>query len=132
MLSDEELQAALQGVVPAVIASSSADGTPNITYISQVYYVDETHVALSRQFFNKTIKNISENPQVLVVLTNPVTNAIYNLNLEFKESLQSGKVFDNMKLELEVIAGLQGKTGVFNLLAADIYYIREITRIYPL
>lgn len=132
LITDEDLQPALQGVIPAVIATSSADGTPNITYISQVYYVDENHVALSRQFFNKTIRNICENPQVLVTLTNPLTNAMYNLSLEFKESQQAGKVFDEMKLQLDVIADTQGKKDVFSLLAADIYYVRNITRIYPM
>jgi len=132
LITDEDLQPALQGVIPAVIATSSADGTPNITYISQVYYVDENHVALSRQFFNKTIRNICENPQVLVTLTNPLTNAMYNLSLEFRESQQAGKVFDEMKLQLDVIADTQGKKDVFSLLAADIYYVRNITRIYPM
>lgn len=132
LITDEEIQPALQGVIPAVIATSSADGTPNITYISQVYYVDENHVALSRQFFNKTVRNICENPQVLVTLTNPLNNAIYNLSLEFRESQAGGRVFDDMKLQLDVIAHTQGKTDVFSLLAADIYYVKNITRIYPL
>ena len=127
----EEMMPAFQGVVPAVIASCSANGTPNVTYISQVYYVNEQHVALSRQFFNKTVRNIAENPVVQVVLTCPVTYFIYKLQLRFRESQNSGPVFDEMALQLEVIAGVQGKSGTFNLLAADIYEIVDINRIYP-
>ena len=53
---------ALQGMFPSWITSCSSDGEPNTTVISQIWYVDEKHVALSFQFFNKTKKNISENP----------------------------------------------------------------------
>jgi hypothetical protein len=37
----EEIMPALQGVIPAIVATSSVDHIPNVTYISQVYYVDE-------------------------------------------------------------------------------------------
>src|SRR5688572_17594402 len=113
----EEMLPSMQGVVPSVLSSASADGIPNVTYISQVYYVDENHVALSRQFFNKTIRNVSENPSVCVVLTCPVTYTIYKLRLRFKESQTSGETFDSMVLQLQVIAGHQGKADTFALLA---------------
>ncbi|OQP64246.1 hypothetical protein A3860_19915 [Niastella vici] len=127
----EEMMPAFEGVIPAVIASCSADGIPNVTYISQVYYVDEQHVAISRQFFNKTICNITENPMAQVILTCPVTYAIYKMLLRFRESQSLGPVFEEMTLQLEVIAGVQGKSGVFHLLAADIYEILEINQINP-
>lgn len=126
----EEMTPSLQGVVPAVLASASASGIPNVTYISQVYYVDETHVALSRQFFNKTIRNINENPIACVVITCPVTYMIYKLQLRFQESQTSGEIYDSMFLQLQVIAGQQGMADTFALQAADIYEILQIEKVY--
>ena len=59
MIKDKHMPA-LQGMFPSWITSCSSDGEPNTTVISQIWYVDEKHVALSFQFFNKTKKNISE------------------------------------------------------------------------
>ena len=126
----EDMMSAFQGVVPAVLSSASLEGIPNVTYISQVYYVDENHVALSRQFFNKTVRNISENPIVCVLLTCPVTYIIYKLHLRFNESQTSGEIFDVMFLQLQVIAGHQGKADTFALKAADIYEVLSIEKVY--
>jgi predicted pyridoxine 5'-phosphate oxidase superfamily flavin-nucleotide-binding protein len=128
----EEMMPAFEGVIPAVVSTASVDGTPNVTYVSQVFYVDDMHVALSRQFFNKTVKNITENPMVCVVLTSPVTYALYKLQLRFKESQAEGIIYEQMKLQLDVIAGVQGMADVFHLLAADLFEIVEIIRLYPL
>jgi predicted pyridoxine 5'-phosphate oxidase superfamily flavin-nucleotide-binding protein len=67
MLPDE-IKPAMQGVIPSHVVTSARDGTPNANAISQVYYVDADHVALSHQFFNKTKRNIAENPYALVWL----------------------------------------------------------------
>ena len=61
MIKEKHLPS-LQGMFPSWITSCSKDGEPNTTVISQIWYVDEKHVALSFQFFNKTKRNISENP----------------------------------------------------------------------
>ena len=61
MITEEHLPA-LQGMMPSWITTCSAAGEPNTTVISQIWYVDEEQVALSFQFFNKTKKNIEENP----------------------------------------------------------------------
>ena len=46
----EDLWACFQGIVPAALSTCAADGTPNITFISQVYYVDAKHLAISFQW----------------------------------------------------------------------------------
>ncbi len=66
MLPDE-IKPALQGVIPSAIITASSQGVPNATFLSQVYYVDESHVALTHQFFNKTHRNIRENPYAMVL-----------------------------------------------------------------
>jgi hypothetical protein len=41
----DEIRPVLDSGIPAVMVTCSSDGIPNVTVISQVYYVDETHAA---------------------------------------------------------------------------------------
>jgi hypothetical protein len=125
MIRDEMLPA-LQGVVPSHIATCSADGTPNVTAISQVYYVDRTHVALSNQFFSKTRRNLDENPYAFVQLIHPETAHMWFLELRFLRSEAEGPLFDAMDMQLEAIASLQGMHGVFKLQSADLYEVLSV------
>lgn len=52
MITDEHFPA-LQGMFPSWITTCSAAGEPNTSVISQIWYVDENHVALSNQFFQQ-------------------------------------------------------------------------------
>ena len=67
------LYACFHGIVPGVVATCDGDGMPNISYLSQVYLVDENHVALSCQFFNKTRQNLDVNPLAALELYDPMT-----------------------------------------------------------
>ena len=118
-----EIKPAMEGVIPAHIGTCSLDGTPNVTALSQVYYVDADHVALSFQFFNKTTKNVRENPRAVVHIINPETFDSWDLELEYDHSETSGPVFDAMDMRLEAIASMTGMTGIFKLRAADIYRV---------
>ena len=124
-----DLGLCFQGVIPSVVATCDARGEPNITYVSQVYYLDEQHVALSCQFFNKTKRNILENPQATVVVYDPLSFDAWRLVLRFLREEKSGPLFDSMALRIEVIASHTGMSGVFRLISADVF---EVIALEPL
>ena len=56
-------------------------------------YVDEQHVALSFQFFNKTRANILANPYASVLVLDPVTARCFRLHLRFLRTEAEGALF---------------------------------------
>jgi Pyridoxamine 5'-phosphate oxidase len=124
----DEIKPAMQGVIPSHVVTCAADGTPNASVISQVYYVDADHVALSHQFFNKTKRNIEENPQAAVWLIHPETFETWDLELAFDHSETSGPIFEVMHMQIEAIASMVGMKGIFKLRAADIFRVVSVTK----
>jgi predicted pyridoxine 5'-phosphate oxidase superfamily flavin-nucleotide-binding protein len=122
MLPDE-IKAGMQGIIPSHVVTCAKDGTPNITCISQVFYVDPTHVALSFQFFNKTLHNLRENPLACVQIITPRTHDVWILQLRFERSEKEGPLYDQMAMQLEAIASAQRMQDVFSLQGADIYEV---------
>lgn len=116
----------LEGAIPAVMATCALDGTPNVAYISQVFYVSERHVALSFQFFNKTRKNILANPYATVLVLHPVTAAFFRMHIRYLRTETEGPVFEGMKAQLAGIASHSGMAGVFRLQGSDIYEVQAI------
>jgi hypothetical protein len=127
-----EIRPVLESGTPAVMVTCSADGKPNTTVISQVYYVDETHAALSFQFFSKTIRNVRENPRAYVCVMDIPGQAHWVLQLEFQRSETEGPIFDAMDMQIEAIASMTGMAGIFKLRAADIYRVLSVEKLpYP-
>jgi len=116
-------------MIPAVLSTCSQDGTPNITFISQIYYVDASHVAISHQFFNKTHRNVRENPSACAMMLDPRTLQAYRVRLRFGHSESQGPLFESMSLQLQAIASYSGMTDVFRLLAADVYDVTGLERV---
>ncbi|MCW5797400.1 MAG: GAF domain-containing protein [Nitrospira sp.] len=124
-----DLWPCFEGIIPATIATCAKDGTPNISYVSQVHYVDPEHVAISFQFFNKTRKNIAEHPFASVMVLDPRAMQAYRLSLRYERSESSGPLFQAMSLQLQAIASHAGMSDVFRLRAADIYAVLRIERV---
>jgi hypothetical protein len=124
-----DIRPVLENGTPAAMVTCSADGKPNTTVISQVYYVDETHVALSFQFFSKTIRNVRENPRAYVCVFDIAGQAHWSLQLQFERSETAGPIFDAMDMQIEAIASMTGMSGIFKLRAADIYRVISVERV---
>ena len=121
-----DLSRCFQGIVPSFIATADAHGVPNVAYLSQIYLVDDGHVALSRQFFNKTQRNLEEHPLACLEVLDPLTFQAYRLRLTFLRSEKSGPLFDSMAMRIDAIAAHTGMTGIFKLIGADIFAVRSV------
>jgi adenylate cyclase len=125
-LTVDAIRECLEGAIPAVIATCATDGTPNVSHLSQVQYVDSEHVALSYQFFNKTRQNVLDDPRATVLVVHPATAARYRLSLRYLRTETTGPLFEKMKAKLAGIASHTGMSGVFRLLGADVYRVVEV------
>ena len=96
-LTVDAIRDCLEGAVPSTIATCARDGTPNVTYVSQVHFVDRRHVALSFQFFNKTRENILTNPNAAVYVIDPRTARRYVLSLRYLRTESSGPLVSSRR-----------------------------------
>ena len=110
------------------MVTCSLAGVPNVTAISQVWYVDETHVALSFQFFSKTHRNVRENPFAEVIVRDGQNFQEWHIEIQYDHSEESGRIFDAMDVELEAIASMTGMSGIFKLRAADVYRVLSVRK----
>ncbi len=124
-----DLALCFEGAIPAVIATASAQGTPNITYLSRIRRVDDQRIALSNQFFSKTVRNLTENPRASVLLIDPTTYDEYRLTIVYERTDQRGPVFEKLREDVDTVAALEGMQDVFKLRAADIYRVQHVERV---
>src|SRR5262245_23111005 len=125
-LTVDSVRDCLEGAIPSVLATCSADGVPNVAYLSQVEYVDSRHIALSFQFFNKTRRNILANAAAELLVVHPLTAAMYRLRARFLRTESEGPLFERMKAKLAGIASHTGMAGVFKLLGSDVYEVLSV------
>ena len=127
--SVDAIRTALDGAIPATVATCAPDGTPNVSYVSQVYYVDPQHVALSYQFFNKTRQNVLATRRAVVLVIDPESFARFRLAIEYVRVETSGPLFERMKAHLAGIASHTGMAGVFKLQGADVYRVLSVEQV---
>ena len=124
-----DLSACFEGVIPSIIATASADGMPNISYLSHVVRVDDEHVALSNQFFAKTAANVRANPQVTLILVDGFTGDQFLLDIGFVRSVDAGPLFDRITLQLKASSAQVGMSAVMRLRSADIFRVHRIEKV---
>lgn len=123
MIPLERLRDSFEGVIPSVIATTDADGMPNISYLSHVHYVDETHVALSNQFFSKTATNVARNGLATVMVVDGYSGQQHVLDLVFERSETEGETFERVAIHLAILESRM--SGIMKLRAVDIYRVED-------
>lgn len=124
-----DLSACFEGVIPSIIATASADGMPNISYLSHVVRVDEEHVALSNQFFAKTAANVRANPKVTLIVVDGLTGDQFLLDIGFVRSVDAGALFDKIARQLKASSAQVGMSDVMRLRSADIFRVHGIEKV---
>jgi hypothetical protein len=122
----DEIRPVMESGVPVVLVTCSAAGEPNVAVVSQAYYVDPESVAVSFQFFSKTIRNVRENPRATICLHDNFGDRRWLLEVRYDHSETEGPLFERMDLEIEAIASATGMSGIFKLRAADVYKVVSV------
>lgn len=125
-LTLDDIRGSLDGTIPPILATCALDGTPNVSYLSQMEYVDREHVALSFQFFNKTRANILAHPYATAYVTDSTSAQAYRVALQYLNTATEGPLFERMRARLAGIASQTGMQGIFHLQGSDIYRVLAI------
>lgn len=124
-----DLRDCFEGVIPSIIATSSADGVPNVSYLSHVEQVDERHIALSNQFFGKTASNLRANPQACVIVVDGNSGRQVRLAVTWIRNECDGPLFDDMDASLRASSAQVGMAEIMQLSSIDIFRVDEIVAV---
>ena len=122
----DQLSACFEGVIPSVVATTAADGTPNVSYLSHVVKVDDCRLALSNQFFAKTAANVRANRAAALLLVCPRSGDQYLLDIAWEKQLDHGPIFDHIDRALRAAIAQTGMAGVMRLRAVDVFRVEDI------
>ncbi|MCU1502768.1 MAG: hypothetical protein JWM12_2122 [Ilumatobacteraceae bacterium] len=128
-LAVDDIAGCYEGEIPALMCTSSADGTPNLVHISQVFRVDAQHVAISNQFLDKSIANLHSNPLATILCMEPGTMDSYRLLVRHVRTEGEGPTFTAVRRSIEAIAAMTGMSGVFALRAVEVLRVLHVEQI---
>ena len=100
-----------------------------MNYLSHVEYVDENHVALTYQFFNRSRANVMATGRAALAVEWPYTGACITMQLGYERTETEGPVFERLRAKLAGIAAHTGMEKVFRLQGADIYRVHSLWRV---
>ncbi|MGB3069549.1 MAG: GAF domain-containing protein [Ottowia sp.] len=116
----------LDGAIPPTLCTASSEGVPHVNLLSHVEYVDEHHVALTYQFFNRSRDNVLATRRACLMLEDPGSGANVVLQLRYLRTEAEGPLFERLRAKLAGIAAHTGMEHVFRLRGADIYEVLSI------
>jgi len=94
----DEARKLIGEIKPALVATASKSGKPNVSAKGSLRVLDDEHVAFANVASRRTIANISENPQVSIICLDAQRRScrIWGTG----EVLSSGELFDRVSEEL--------------------------------
>jgi adenylate cyclase len=116
----------LEGVIPPAMCSVSEDGMPHVNYLSHAEYIDDDHVALTFQFFNRSRANVLATGRVALSVEDPTCGAGVMLELRYLRTDTEGPIFERLRAKLAGIAAHTGMEKVFHLRGADVYRVEGL------
>lgn len=126
-----DLRDCFEGIIPSLVATLDTAGEPNVSYLSQVHFVDENHVALSNQFFSKTTANVLATGEATVLVVSGRGSDQHLLQLRYVGSLADGEVFETMAVQLAAISTHHGLAKPMLLRSAELYRVVGIRTVEP-
>ncbi len=78
------------------LATASSTGVPNVVPVKFLRVVDEATIWITDNYFEKTLANLQENPQVAFYVWSPDIKKSFQIKGTI-EILQSGPDYENMK-----------------------------------
>ncbi len=94
----EEAKKMIKEVIPALVATASKEGKPNVSPKGSFRVLDDEHVAFAEMTSPNTIANLKENPQVAVLVFDPDTWGGCRISGK-AEILESGDLVDSFKAQ---------------------------------
>ncbi|MBV9422957.1 MAG: GAF domain-containing protein [Solirubrobacterales bacterium] len=125
----ESIRDCLRAGHPAPLATCAPDGTPHISYISQVHYLDSERVATSRQSFNRALSTLALVPFSQALIVCPGAGEQFRLDLRYLHTVTDGDAFEAMRTNLDGIASQMGIGSVFRLRGLDVHRVLRCTRV---
>ncbi|MFT3953291.1 MAG: GAF domain-containing protein [Piscinibacter sp.] len=130
-LTLREVRRLLEGVIPPVMCTVSADKVPHVNYLSHAEYIDDEHVALTYQFLNRSRQNVLATGRVALCVEDPFTGTGVVLQLRYLRTDTEGPVFERLRAKLAGIAAQTGMEKVFHLRGADLYRVESLRKVDP-
>jgi adenylate cyclase len=123
----ESIRSCLQPGVPAPVATCAPDGTPHISYIHQVQYLDPERVGTSRQVFNRALESLPASSYAQALIVCIATGEQYRLDLQYLHTDTRGEAFEAMRAAVDAIGSQVGPT--FRLRGLDVHRVLRCSHI---
>ena len=91
-----EVKDTLSKQKPIPLATASKNGVPNVIFVGLLKIVDDETLMVVDNFFNKTAKNLKENPKVAILCYTPDPKRCYQIKGSVQQ-ITSGKVHEEMQ-----------------------------------